>query len=71
MLFSHEHYDHAGGLAKLQRLTGAQVVASSGPPEVLASAFGEGRSAVGRAEAIPGGACRPRRAERRNGPPRQ
>ena len=28
LLLSHEHFDHAGGLAKLQRMTGAQVVAS-------------------------------------------
>ena len=37
LLLSHEHFDHAGGLAKLQRLTGAQVVASPGQAEVLAS----------------------------------
>jgi len=28
LLFSHEHYDHVGGLAQLQRMTGAQLVAS-------------------------------------------
>ena len=27
---SHEHYDHAGGIAELQRLTGATVMASAG-----------------------------------------
>ena len=37
LLNSHEHYDHAGGLAKLQRLTGAQLVASAGQAEVLRS----------------------------------
>ena len=26
ILESHEHFDHVGGIAKLQRLTGAQVV---------------------------------------------
>ena len=37
LLNSHEHYDHAGGLAKLRRLTGAQLVASAGQAEVLRS----------------------------------
>ena len=37
LLNSHEHFDHAGGLAKLQRLTGAQLVASQGQSEVLRS----------------------------------
>jgi metallo-beta-lactamase class B len=37
LLNSHEHFDHAGGLAKLQRLTGAQLVASSAQAEVLNS----------------------------------
>ena len=37
LLLSHEHFDHAGGLAKLQRLTGAQLVASPGQAEVLTS----------------------------------
>lgn len=37
LLNSHEHADHAGGLAKLQRLTGAQLVASAGQAEVLRS----------------------------------
>ena len=35
LLNSHEHYDHTGGLAKLQRLTGAQLVASPGQADVL------------------------------------
>ena len=37
LLNSHEHFDHAGGLAKLQRLTGAQLVASPGQAAVLNS----------------------------------
>jgi len=37
LLNSHEHFDHAGGLAKLQRLTGAQVVASPAQARALAS----------------------------------
>jgi metallo-beta-lactamase class B len=36
LLNSHEHFDHAGGLAKLQRLTGAQVVASPAQAHALA-----------------------------------
>jgi metallo-beta-lactamase class B len=37
LLHSHEHYDHVGGLAKLQRLTGAQLVASPAAAAVLNS----------------------------------
>ena len=37
LLNSHEHFDHAGGLAKLQRLTGAQLVASPAQAQVLNS----------------------------------
>jgi metallo-beta-lactamase class B len=37
LLLSHEHPDHAGGLAKLQKLTGAQLVASPGEAIVLNS----------------------------------
>jgi metallo-beta-lactamase class B len=37
LLNSHEHYDHAGGLAKLQRMTGAQLFASRGEAAVLGS----------------------------------
>ena len=37
LLLSHEHFDHAGGLAKLQRLTGGQLVASPGQAAVLTS----------------------------------
>lgn len=37
ILNSHEHSDHAGGIAELQRLTGAQVVASPAQAAVLGS----------------------------------
>ncbi len=37
ILNSHAHFDHAGGLAALQRLSGAQVLASAGSLEVLQS----------------------------------
>lgn len=37
LLNSHEHHDHAGGLAKLQRLTGAQLIASPAAAAVLNS----------------------------------
>lgn len=37
LLNSHAHYDHAGGMAALQRLSGAQVVASEGSVDVLQS----------------------------------
>jgi metallo-beta-lactamase class B len=37
LLHSHEHYDHVGGLAKLQKMTGAQLVASVGAASVLDS----------------------------------
>src|SRR6185437_1025952 len=35
LLNSHEHYDHVGGLAELQRLTGAQLVTSAAAAPVL------------------------------------
>jgi len=35
LLNSHEHYDHVGGLAKLQRLTGAQLITSPAAAAVL------------------------------------
>jgi metallo-beta-lactamase class B len=38
ILMSHEHFDHAGGIAKLQRLSGATLVASA----PAAKAFGSG-----------------------------
>ena len=37
LLHSHEHFDHVGGLAELQRLTGAQLVASQAAAHVLNS----------------------------------
>ena len=37
ILSSHEHFDHVGGIARLQRLTGARVVASAAAAKVLAS----------------------------------
>jgi metallo-beta-lactamase class B len=36
ILNSHAHYDHAGGLAELRRVTGARVVASAGDSALLA-----------------------------------
>src|SRR5690349_25149125 len=35
LLYSHEHSDHVGGLAKLQELTGAQVYATPAAAKVL------------------------------------
>jgi metallo-beta-lactamase class B len=37
LLHSHEHYDHVGGLAKLQKMTGAQLLASAAAASVLDS----------------------------------
>ncbi|QIK78418.1 subclass B3 metallo-beta-lactamase [Sphingomonas piscis] len=37
ILHSHEHYDHVGGISKLQQLTGATVVASREAAKVLAT----------------------------------
>lgn len=37
LLNSHVHYDHAGGLGELQRLTGARVAASASSEKVLTS----------------------------------
>jgi len=37
ILTSHEHYDHVGGIAKLQRLSGATVVTSPAAAKVLSS----------------------------------
>lgn len=44
ILNSHVHYDHAGGIAKLQRLSGARVFASEWSAEVLT------KSGVGRGD---------------------
>src|SRR6185437_10699227 len=35
LLNSHEHFDHVGGLAELQRLTGAQLLASAAAAPVI------------------------------------
>jgi metallo-beta-lactamase class B len=37
LLHSHEHYDHVGGLAQLQRMSGAQLIASPAAAPVLSS----------------------------------
>ncbi|MFL6758485.1 subclass B3 metallo-beta-lactamase [Sphingomonas sp.] len=37
ILASHEHYDHVGGVAKLQQMSGAQVVTSAPAAKVLSS----------------------------------
>lgn len=37
LLHSHEHFDHVGGLADLQRMTGARLLASKAAAPVLAS----------------------------------
>jgi metallo-beta-lactamase class B len=37
ILTSHEHFDHVGGISKLQRLSGATVVTSAAAAKVLAS----------------------------------
>jgi metallo-beta-lactamase class B len=37
LLHSHEHHDHVGGIARLQQLTGAQLVASTNAAPVFAT----------------------------------
>jgi len=37
LLHSHEHFDHVGGIARLQQLTGAQLLASPAAAKALAS----------------------------------
>ena len=37
LLHSHEHYDHVGGMARMQQLTGARLLASAEAAPVLAS----------------------------------
>lgn len=39
LLHSHEHFDHVGGIARLQQLTGAQLVASPAAAKVFATGF--------------------------------
>ena len=36
LLTSHAHFDHAGGLAELKRLTGARLIAGKPEAEMLA-----------------------------------
>jgi metallo-beta-lactamase class B len=42
LLHSHEHFDHVGGLAKLQRMTGAELLASAPAAAVLNSGTARG-----------------------------
>ena len=37
LLTSHEHFDHVGGIARIQQATGAQLITSAGAAEVFAS----------------------------------
>ena len=37
LLISHEHFDHVGGIARLQKLTGATLVASAPAAKVMNS----------------------------------
>lgn len=66
ILNSHEHIDHAGGIAELQRLSGATVLASTAGAEVLRSgrvnkadpqytADGPAVAAVAQVKAVPDG----------------
>ena len=43
LLLNHSHFDHAGGLAALKRLTGAQIVATAGEAADLAAGKTVGR----------------------------
>ena len=63
LLHSHEHHDHVGGMARLQRLTGAQIVASPAAAAVLNRCCGTGRSAGGYAEGLSGCQCRPHHSD--------
>lgn len=47
LLINHAHADHAGGLAELKRLTGAQLVASQGDRTVLEAGRSAGRPELG------------------------
>ena len=48
LLHSHEHVDHVGGIARLQRLTGAQLIASPAAAAVFRTGtFGEGDPQAG------------------------
>lgn len=54
LLNSHEHFDHAGGIARLQQLTGAQLLASAAAAKVFASgAAGPGDPQAGMHKPFP------------------
>jgi metallo-beta-lactamase class B len=54
LLMSHEHHDHVGGIARLQQLTGARVLASPRAAEVIATGkAGEDDPQYGMHEAFP------------------
>src|ERR1044072_951868 len=44
LLINHAHFDHAGGLAELKRLTGAQLLASAGDKPDLERGSTQGRA---------------------------
>ena len=72
LLHSHEHFDHVGGIARLQQLTGAQLYASAAAAKVLETGIaGAGDPQTGHRQALPARARRPDRRRRRAGPPRQ
>lgn len=47
ILINHAHWDHAGGLARLQRLTGARIIASAGDAPDLERGFNADRDDTG------------------------
>jgi metallo-beta-lactamase class B len=54
LLHSHEHLDHVGGMARLQQITGAQLVASSAATAVFATGrTGRGDPQAGMHKPIP------------------
>lgn len=54
LLHSHEHHDHVGGMARLQQLTGARLVASANAAAVFRTGrAGEGDPQFGVLEAFP------------------
>jgi len=54
ILHSHEHFDHVGGIAKLQRLTGARLLASPAAAGVLNSGTaGKGDPQYGTGQSFP------------------
>jgi metallo-beta-lactamase class B len=55
LLHSHEHHDHVGGMARLQQLTGAEVIASANAAPVLRSGVnGAGDPQAGTLKRFPG-----------------